>query len=345
MTPVLVTGGAGFFGGLLKQRLLKDGAEVVSVDLEPDETHHPRLTSVQGDIANRDFVAYLFDQHGFETVYHCAAMLAHAVKNRHALWASNVDGTHNIAENARRRGTRNLVFISSNCLWGHNFGRPVREDDPPHPVEIYGRSKREGEKILAGYRNDMNIAVIRCPTIIDEGRLGLLTILFDFIREGRKVWVIGQGANRYQFIYAQDLIEACLACTHAGSSDTFNIGADHVKPLREVYQYVIDKSGGGARIASLPKMPALAAMRVAYALGISPLGPYQYKMIAEDFVFDTGKIKATLGWHPTLTNEQMLWRAYQYYAQNIGAIQSRTHVSAHRQAAKPGIIRLLKWMS
>jgi UDP-glucose 4-epimerase len=78
---------------------------------------------------------------------------------------------------------------------------------------------------------------------------------------------------------------------------------------------------------------------------ISPLGPYHYKMIAENFLFDTSRIKDRLGWRPTLTNEEMLYRAYEYYQKNRREIESRTDVSAHRQAAKMGVIRLLKWVS
>ena len=62
-------------------------------------------------------------------------------------------------------------------------------------------------------------------------------------------------------------------------------------------------------------------------------------------MFDTTRIKTRLGWSPTLTNEQMLWRAYQYYSENRSEIEKRRDVSAHRQPAKMGVIRLLKWMS
>jgi nucleoside-diphosphate-sugar epimerase len=345
MSPVLVTGGAGFFGSLLKNRLLKDSVAVVSLDLEPDETTHPLLTLIKGDMTDGNLVGDLFDRYRFNTVYHCAAILAHAIKDKSVLWRANVDGTRLLAENAKRCGTRNFVFTSSNCLWGNNLGHAVREDDAPRPVEIYGRSKWEAEKILRGYDRDMNVTIIRCPTIIDEGRLGLLTILFDFIRESRKVWMIGKGANRYQFIYGPDLAEACILAVKAGQSNVFNIGSDDVKSLREVFQFVIDKAGTQARIVTLPKAPMLAGMKLAYALGLSPLGPYQYKMIAEDFVFANDRIKTRLQWQPTLTNEQMLWLAYRYYTDNLEEIAARRNVSAHRQQAKMGIIRLLKWLS
>ena len=86
-------------------------------------------------------------------------------------------------------------------------------------------------------------------------------------------------------------------------------------------------------------------MRLAHKLKLSPLGPYHYKMIASNFVFSTDRIKRELGWRPTLTNEEMLLRAYRYYAEHRREIHGRTAVSAHSKPASMGIIRLLKWMS
>ncbi len=342
---VLVTGGAGFFGGILKQRLLDDGFQVVTLDLHPDDTAHPNLRSVRGDIRDRSLLRELFSQHGFEAVFHCAAILAHTGAEEGFLWSCNVDGTEALAELAAAHGVAKLVFTSSNCLWGRSLHRPVREDDAPEPVEVYGRSKWAAEQVLERYRDRLETVVVRCPTIIDSGRLGLLAILFDFIREGRRVWVVGDGANRYQFVYAPDVAEACvLGLQHDGSA-VFNVGSDDVKSLREVYEYTIAQAGTAARVSSLPKWPTLAAMRLASGLKVSPLGPYHWRMISEDFEFDTSRAKSELGWHPTLTNEQMLAQAYKSYERDFEEIRSRTDVSAHRQPAKMGAIRVLKWLS
>jgi hypothetical protein len=86
-------------------------------------------------------------------------------------------------------------------------------------------------------------------------------------------------------------------------------------------------------------------MKLAHKLGISPLGPYHYRMIAEDFIFSTAHIREKLGWRPTLTNEQMMIEAYSYYAKQRAEIHARKDVSAHSKAAPMGIIRLLKWIS
>jgi len=86
-------------------------------------------------------------------------------------------------------------------------------------------------------------------------------------------------------------------------------------------------------------------MRLAHKLSISPLGPYHYRMIAEDFVFDTSRIRQELGWRPTVTNSEMLTLAYRYYAERHEEILARSDVSAHSRASEMGILRLLKWLS
>jgi nucleoside-diphosphate-sugar epimerase len=345
MTKFLVTGGAGFFGGILKRKLLDDGAQVVSVDLVPDVDRHPALTSVQADIRSEKSMRSVFATHNFDAVFHIAAMLAHGRMSRELLWTSNVDGTGVIARCALEAGVRQLVFTSSNCLWAKNMGRPVREDDPPAPAEIYGESKLAGERLLEQFQHGLDVVVLRCPTIIDSGRLGLLAILFEFIMENKTVWVVGSGGNRYQFIHAGDLVQACVQSLDYRGSATFHVGSDDVPSLRECYEAVIQQANSRSQVRSLPKAPALAAMHLAHMLRVSPLGPYHYRMIAEDFIFDTSRIRQALGWRPTVTNSEMLTAAYRYYAENRLEILARSNVSAHSRAADMGILRLLKWIS
>jgi UDP-glucose 4-epimerase len=352
---VLITGGAGFFGGILVRRMLAEGFAVVSLDLVGpdgaagaggDAGNDAGLRSVRGDIRDAGLVAALFAEEGFDAVMHCAAMLAHEKVSDAELWSSNVDGTRVVAEACRRHGVKTLVFTSTNCLWAHNAGRPVREDDAPAPVELYGRSKLAAEEVLRGFRDDFAVVIIRCPTIIESGRLGLLAILFEFIDEGRRVWVVGDGGNRYQFVYAQDLATACLLAMEFGRPEVFHVGSDEVPTLREVYEAVIAAAGTGARVARLPEGPTIAAMKLAHRLGVSPLGPYHYRMIAEDFVFDTTRIKERLGWRPTRTNGEMMVEAYRYYSARRKEIEGRAgEVSAHSRGAKMGVIRVLKWLS
>jgi nucleoside-diphosphate-sugar epimerase len=345
MAHYLVTGGSGFLGTLLVSELIHRGHDVTSIDLLAATVEHPRFEAIIGDIRDREKLDRLFARRRPDAIFHCAAKLAHGALAEKELWSSNVDGTRILAEATAAAGVRRVVYLSSNCLWGHGFDRPVTEQDAPAPCERYGESKLEGERILAAHGNSFASTAIRCPTIIDEGRLGLLAILFEFIADSKRVWMVGKGGNRYQFIYAADLIEAMIRAAQQDRSHVFGIGSDDVSTMRETFQHVIDRSGSQSRITPLPASPAIAAMKLAHLLRISPLGPYHYRMIASSFVFDTSRIKDVLGWTPTLTNRDMLLRAYNYYHANRNEIAARADVSAHRQAADMGVIRLLKWVS
>ena len=344
MASYLITGGAGFFGSILKKHLLSTGANCVSIDLEKDDFNHKNFIAYQGDINDNKLMDEIFSSNKFDAIFHCAALLAHVKKDLKRLWHANVDGTQNVCDYAIKYNVNKIVFISSNCLWAKNFDSPVAEKEDPNPVEIYGKSKLAGEQILFSHSDKINSIIFRSPTIMDEGRLGLLGILFEFIDENRKLPMVGDGKNRYQFIYAKDLAKACELALEANYTDIFNIGSDDVKTFNEVYQYVIDKSGSKSRLLHFPKLPMVWAMKICFWLGISPLGPYQYKMIASSFIFDTTKIKQKLGFAPTLKNEEMLLRAYEFYHKNKQEILNRKNVSAHNSVAKMGIIKLLKWM-
>ena len=126
---VLVTGGSGFFGGILKRVLLEKGFFCLSVDLEHDEGSHGNLISVQGDISDITIMEDIFCSQKITVVFHCAAMLAHDAKDKNTLWRSNVEGTANIAEMCKKYGTGKVIYISSNCLWAKDFGRKVTEND------------------------------------------------------------------------------------------------------------------------------------------------------------------------------------------------------------------------
>ncbi|MEA2646077.1 MAG: UDP-glucose 4-epimerase [Chloroflexota bacterium] len=346
MSSILVTGGGGFLGQHLCRRLLADGHSVVSYDLHHDADVPEGLVTVDGDIRDGAKLGRVFADHGFDAVLHCAsAVVAHAIHDRDFVRTTNVDGTRRVAELATEHGVRRLVFISTCCLWKRSLHRPVMETDTPEPGEPYGWSKWEAEKVLLEEEWGFSPVILRSPTVVDAGRVGLLSILFEFIEAGKKVWVVGAGDNRHQFVSARDLVDACVRALDHPEGGVYNVGSDHVEPLREIYRRLIAEAGTRARVGHLPRALSLFAMRAAYRLGISPLGPYQYRMIAEDFVFDTSKIQREMGWKPTIDNSEMMLDAFRYYRENREEITTREDLSAHRQPAKMGVIKLLKWVS
>ena len=254
MASVLVTGGAGFLGSLLVAKLLNDGHNVASIDLLPSTASHLRLRPVVGDLRDRDGMRALLAAARPEVVFHCAALLAHDTIDKRELWSSNVGGTAVLADAMVEAGIRKIVLSAATAYGGGVLTGRLPRIRFPAPIELYGHSKWEGEKILLG-QPGLNVTVIRCPTIIDEGRLGLLAILFEFIADGRRVWTVGAGSNRYQFIYAADLIDAMLKSWHASSGGVYGIGADNVTTMRETFAHVIAASGNARCWVNCRKRP------------------------------------------------------------------------------------------
>jgi UDP-glucose 4-epimerase len=340
----LVTGGAGYFGGIFARYLADREIEVVSLDRLADPDPDPRIVEVVADLRHAEEVsAVLGDLGPFDAIFHCAAVMGHESRTPQELWDCNVTGTEILADAAIAAGVRKLVCTSSDCVFGRPFDRPVDEDEPVCPIEAYGRSKVEAERILAGRADRLEVDVLRCPMIVSAGRLGIVAILFEFAREGRRIYLVGDGSNRHSFIHALDLAEACLLAARAPGSHLYHVGGDDVSPLREVYAGVIEEAESSSRLVRLPRAPARAALSLLHRIGVSPLGPYHARLISGSFVFDTTRIKDDLGWRPTRTHEDMLREAYRFYAGNEA--ERSDELSATRQGAKLGILRLVKLLS
>lgn len=344
----VVTGGMGFFGSILCEHLVDRGHDVLSLDLLADTNSARRYKNIQLDL--RDFEALKaavvdFEKDGkVNAIFHVAALLAHVTADPNELWSANVDGTKNVMECAKQLSIAKVVFTSTNCVFSTGFTEPVNEQTATQPIEIYGKSKLAAEEIITSYK-DVSSVVVRCPTIIAAGRLGLLTILFDFVREGRRLYVVGDGSNRYSFISADDLADACLLAAQSSKSGLYNIGSDNVPSMRQLYSSLMQYAGKKPRIVSIPEAPTVMALKILNKLGLSPLGPYHYRMLAANFVFDTSKIKSEIEWRPTKTNTEILCSAYQYYIDNLDSINNATNVSAHHSKAKAGILNLLRLIS
>jgi nucleoside-diphosphate-sugar epimerase len=343
---VLLTGGSGYFGTTLRQRLLQRGHHYVNFDLaaDPIDEHEGRMW--MGDLAKPSEIGLCFDKRGpFHAIIHAAAKLAHDA-SRQDLWQSNVVGTQNLLRAAKGRCPK-LIYISTNCLWGRPLNRPVREDDLPCPIEPYGVSKLEAEKLVRA-EPGLTTVVFRSSTIVSAGRVGLLSILFDFVLENRKIPVVGKDRKPYQFIYGDDYADAVIAALDYPRSDVFHVGSHQPSSLEECYLALIQDVASKSRIYHLPKGPAIAALKLLYLLGLSPLGPYHYGMIAEEFVFDTTRAGRELGWKASKSNVEVLLEAFRYYRVNkteLDRVSRDSRVPAHKRKAKMGIIGLLKWFS
>ena len=338
----VVTGGSGYFGSLLVRRLLERDYRVRVFDLNDASDRPAEVELVRGDI--RDEVAVLAACDGAAVVHHNVAQVPLA-KDAHLFQSVNVDGTRILLGRAQRLRVPKVVLVSSSAVYGAPSQNPVTESTPPRPREAYGAAKLAGEQLAAGFvEAGLDVTIVRPRTILGHGRLGIFQILFEWVRTGKPVWVLGRGDNRYQFVHADDLAAACiLAGEHAGSA-SFNIGAERFGTMRETLEALVRHAGTGSRVRSLPAGVAVRAMEVSSRLGLSPLGAYHSLMYGREMFFDVTAARAALGWASTRSNEEMICESYDWYLANRHTVIAQRGASHHRSAVRQGILKLLEYV-
>jgi UDP-glucose 4-epimerase len=343
---VLITGGSGYLGKLMIPALIEKGYQCISVDVRTGTPSHPQVRFVRVDACKLEALEQAIGDEKIDFILHLATEIDFAVASQKSLYQNNVESTRSVAQLAGRYQIPKVIFISSSSAYLGTFkDRPLSETDTPIPADEYGRSKIDSEKVLLEYATNFNAIIIRCPAVIDASRLGIFSIIFDFIRSGKKCWLLGQGNVPYQTLYVPDLTDACLKSLDKQANLTFNIGCDRVPTLREMYQQIIDFAQTTARVASIPQRVALPLMKMTYHLGISPLGPVQFRMLTKGFEFDNSYIKHELNWTPTLSTNEMLLKAYEYYIQNYQRL-AQSDISANGSIiTNTGILRIVKFFS
>jgi len=349
---VLITGGVGFVGSHLAEYLLsKNNSEIIIFDkleYHKVENHGDNVAYFKGNILSKEDVKEVFRKHGpFLAVYHLASAMPNKEVSDDILWKTNVYGTRNVIAEAVKYKTKSFIFTSSNVAYGIPQNLPVTEETPLKSLEAYGKSKAQAENELEKFKDHINIQIFRCPVISGVGRLGLQAILFEFISENKKVYLLGDGSNKYQFVDVMDVCAALEKASHVSGLDIYNIGAEGIMSLRELYEKVIDFAQSSSKIISLPKAPALIILSILDKLNISPLGVYQYTMIGRSLYMDTRKVKNKLGWKPKKTNLDTFIENYKWYTENkekfieIGS----GNLSANRSLPKMGVLKLIKMFS
>lgn len=346
LKPVLVTGGAGYFGTVIVQHLRRRNVAVRILDLNRPDPALPGVTVVQGDVRDAGLVREACE--GVDCVHHNVALVPLA-RDRQGFWSVNQGGTRNVLEGALAAGVRKVVHMSSSAIYGAPTNNPVDEWTVPQPGEEYGRAKLAAEKLCHEFRlRGLDITIVRPRTIMGHGRLGIMQILFEWVRQGAAVPVLNGGDNRYQFIHGDDLADACLSAAERHGNADYNIGAAAFGTMRETLRGLIAHAGTGSRIVSLPMGPAAALSRLAGRLGMSPLGPYHALMYGRPLWFDIGRARRELNFAPRFSNIEMLCEAYDWYLANRGAILRRTAQSPHsmavRQQALGLLPRVLGWL-
>jgi nucleoside-diphosphate-sugar epimerase len=239
-----ISGGAGFLGLHLARRLLADGHDVRTLDLVPlDEAELERsVEELRGDVRDPVDAARLVS--GADVLVHAAAALP-ILGSREAIRSVNVGGTATLLAAALDAGVRCAILISSTAVYGIPEKHPIEEDDPLVGVGHYGDSKIEGEHVTREFgRRGLDTVILRPKTFLGPERLGVFEILFDWVREGRRIYVLGDGNNRYQLLAVEDLVEAVVRSAQADvPGETLNVGAQEFGTVREDLEALISHAG------------------------------------------------------------------------------------------------------
>src|SRR6266516_2774435 len=306
-----ITGGAGFLGLHLARRLLADGHEVRTLDTAPlDDAELERaVEEIRGDVRNAEVVRRLCD--GADIVVHAAAALP-IQASRASIRAVNVDGTANVLEAAKGR----VVFISSTAVYGVPEKHPIEEGDPLVGVGWYGESKIDAERLCRVAATET--VIVRPKTFIGPERLGVFEILFDWIREARRIYTLGKGHNRYQLLAVEDLVDAIVraATVSEAANEIVHIGAKEFGTVKQDLQALIDHAGSDSRLTPIPVKSAELILRALELARLSPLAEWHYKTAHSDSFVDISKAERLLGYAPRHSNAAALIRTYDWYLAN-----------------------------
>ena len=322
MTRVLITGGAGFLGLHLARRLLADGHEVRTLDVVEldDAVLEGAVEEFRGDVRNERDVRRAVV--GADLVVHAAAALP-IQASRDAIRSVNVEGAAVVMAESLDAGVKRFVLISSTAVYGVPERHPIREGDPLVGVGWYGESKIDAENLCGQFgRRGLANVIIRPKTFVGPERLGVFEILFDWIREGRRIPILGTGNNRYQLLAVEDLVDAVVRSFDAPVTGlALNVGAGSFGTVRDDLGALIEHAGSGSSLWPVPAKPAELALRGLELAHLSPLAEWHYKTAHKDSFVAIDAARRLLAWEPKLSNAETLCSTYDWYLEHLSEMR------------------------
>lgn len=265
MPVSLVTGGAGFIGAHVANELINNGHKVVVLDDLSGgfrENVHPSAVFVEGSITDHALLERLFNEHGFDYVYHLAAYaaegLSHFIKRFN--YSNNLIGSVNLINEAVKHKIKCFVFTSSIAVYGRGQ-LPMREDMLPEPEDPYGISKLAVEMDLKCTHEmfGLNYVIFRPHNVYGEYQnLGdkyrnVVGIFMNQLMQNKPLTVFGDGKQTRAFSYIGDVAPYIAKCVDVPQAynQVFNIGADQEFTVNELAHTVCEVMGMSGQVRHL----------------------------------------------------------------------------------------------
>jgi nucleoside-diphosphate-sugar epimerase len=325
MKRVLITGGTGFIGSRLALRCIEEGESVRVLarrNTLAERENAADLTArgievIEGSIVEGESVSRACNG-GIDTVYHLAAAQHEMnVPDRH-FYEVNVVGTRNLLTGAVDAGVERFVHGSTIGVYGAPADGPVSEDTPLQPDNIYGKSKREGEKVVRSFFDRLPIAVARISETYGPGDRRLVK-LFKGLARHRFV-MIGPGRNLHHLVYIDDLVEGLrlAASRDRAVGATFVLAGPRAISTREMVAAAcraLDRPPPRLGLPLWPLMAVAVAMeRTLRPLGIQPpLHPRRMNFFIKSFAFHGNEARQRLGYEPAVDFEEGARRTAEWY--------------------------------
>ncbi len=278
MTNILVTGGAGFIGSHLVDRLLTEGSARVTVADNFNDFYDPAIKRenvaahlerddfklVEADITDSRAMNDLFSRARFDCVVHLAARagVRPSLAEPLAYEQTNVRGTFTLLEAARRNEVPRLIFGSSSSVYGVNSSLPFSEDDPlANPISPYAATKIAGEAACHVYSHlyGLRVVCLRLFTVYGARQRPDLAIhkFARLIHEGKPIPIFGDGTTRRDYTYIDDVINGVIAAMkyEASRFERINLGRSETVELRRLVELLEQALGKRAIIEHLPPQP------------------------------------------------------------------------------------------
>jgi UDP-glucuronate 4-epimerase len=303
MTKILVTGGAGFIGSHLCERLLSEQNSVVCVD-DLNDFYSPKIKekNLEELRKNASFKFYkenildagamdeIIRDEEIDTIVHLAARAGvRPSLSQPALYAKvNVEGTVNLLEAARKNNITNFIFGSSSSVYGINSKVPYTEKDPvEQPISPYAATKRAGELICFTYNHlyGMNISSLRFFTVYGPRQRPEMAIhkFTQLIDEGKEIEVYGDGTTKRDYTYITDIIDGITAAIKKNrGNNIYNLGNSSTVELNQLIKLIEDELGKKAKIRKMPDQPGDVPITYADLMKSKKMLDYQPKVRIEE---------------------------------------------------------------